>query len=81
MYQRKYYESQNKSDVLELQLLTWLVQTLLKVTNAKVCASIVEARSFFASANGMAMVLKKICGTNAHDSSLIDACPVGEEFR
>ena len=35
--------------------LTWLVQTLLKVTKANVCASIVDARSFFARTRGMAI--------------------------
>ncbi len=33
---------------------TWLVQTLLNVTNAKVWANIVEGRSFFASIIGSA---------------------------
>jgi len=33
---------------------TWLVQTLLNVTKAKVCANIVEGRSFFARRSGRA---------------------------
>lgn len=36
IYQRKYYEGQRESNVLEVELLTWLVQTLLKVTKANV---------------------------------------------
>lgn len=49
---------------------TWLVQTLLNVTKAKVCASIVEARSFFARRNGSTIAERKSCGTKASDSSL-----------
>jgi hypothetical protein len=48
--------------------LTWLVQTLLKVTNAKVCASNVDGRSFFARQRGMATIDRNICGMNAADS-------------
>lgn len=36
---------------------TWLVQTLLKVTNVKVCASSVDGRSSFAIASGIKTVL------------------------
>ena len=38
---------------------TWLVQTLLKDTKAKVWASIVDGRSFFAKRNGRAMADRK----------------------
>jgi len=44
------------------------VQTLLKATKAKVCASIVEGRSFFASTRGRARAERKSCGMNARDS-------------
>ena len=47
---------------------TWLVQTLLKATNANVCASIVLGRSFFARARGMMMALRASCGMKARDS-------------
>lgn len=47
---------------------TWLVQTLLKVTNAKVWASIVDGRSFFARIRGRAMAERKSCGMKARDS-------------
>lgn len=70
MYQRKYC---CQSQQLHLRLkdsseLTWLVQTLLKVTKAKVCASIVLARSFFANNRGIAARESRICGMNARDS-------------
>lgn len=42
---------------------------MLKVTNAKVCASIVLARSFLASIKGIASTERKSCGTNAKDST------------
>lgn len=48
--------------------LTWLVQTLLKVTKANVCASIVLARSFFANSNGITTRDSEICGRKASDS-------------
>jgi hypothetical protein len=48
--------------------LTWLVQTLLNVTKANVCANMVLAMSFFASNNGIATRESRICGTNARDS-------------
>lgn len=48
---------------------TWLVQTLLKVTNANVCASIVLAKSCLASNKGIAMRESEICGKNASDST------------
>lgn len=47
---------------------TWLVQTLLKVTKANVCASIVLARSCFANTRGTRNRERMICGTNANDS-------------
>lgn len=47
---------------------TWLVQTLLKVTNANVCANIVPARSFLASASGIKKALRASCGMKARDS-------------
>ena len=47
---------------------TWLVQTLLKVTNANVCANMAPARSFFASASGIRKALRVSCGTKARDS-------------
>jgi hypothetical protein len=47
---------------------TWLVQTLLKVTNEKVCANIVDGRSFFANNNGSATAERNSCGMNAKDS-------------
>jgi len=43
---------------------------LLNVTNAKVCASIVDARSFFARRRGRAKAERKSCGMKARDSSL-----------
>jgi len=52
------------------QGLTWLVQTLLNVTNANVCASIVPGKSFLASPNGMAKTERKSWGANARDSTL-----------
>jgi hypothetical protein len=51
--------------------LTWLVQTLLKETNAKVCASIVEGRFFFARRRGSAKADKNSCGKKAMDSKFI----------
>jgi len=69
MYQRKYYGLSARSrELLALSRLTWLVQTLLKVTKANVCASIVLARSFLASNNGITTKESKICGRNASDS-------------
>jgi hypothetical protein len=49
-------------------ILTWLVQTLLKDTNAKVCASMVAGRSFLARMKGNAKADRKIWGINAADS-------------
>lgn len=51
---------------------TWLVHTLLKVTKANVCASIVLARSFFASRSGRAIAERNSWGMKARDSSLIE---------
>ena len=48
---------------------TWLVQTLLNVTKANVCASIVLARSFFARSRGIAMTERKSWGRKARDST------------
>jgi len=44
------------------------VQTLLKATNANVCASIVLGRSFFANTSGMATAERNNCGAKARDS-------------
>lgn len=44
------------------------MQTLLKDTNAKVCASIVAGRSFLARMRGNAKADRKIWGINAADS-------------
>ena len=49
---------------------TWLVHTLLNVTNANVCASIVPARSFFANTRGIKTALSASCGIKARDSNL-----------
>ena len=54
---------------------TWLVQTLLKVTKAKVCASIAVARFFLASTNGSATTAKKSWGINARDSKWESVLP------
>ena len=50
---------------------TWLVHTLLKATNANVCASIVPARSFLASARGSRTAERLSWGMNARDSKCI----------
>ena len=50
---------------------------MLKVTNANVCASIVLAKSFFASKNGMASTERNSCGMNASDSICIPAASEG----
>ena len=50
---------------------TWLVHTLLNVTKANVCASIVDGRSFFARSSGRAKAERNNCGMNARDSSFI----------
>lgn len=44
------------------------MHTLLKVTKANVCASIVDGKSFFANNKGRAMAERKSCGMNARDS-------------
>lgn len=59
---------------------TWLVQTLLNVTKANVCASIVDGRSFLASTSGIATRLSNSCGMNARDSRGTAEVPVGEEL-
>jgi len=43
----------------------WLVQTLLKVTKAKVWTSRVAGRSCLASARGRRRVERRSCGMNA----------------
>src|SRR5690554_5923665 len=48
--------------------LTWLVQTLLKVTKAKVCAIIEVARSFFATTRGIRTAERSSWGMKARDS-------------
>jgi hypothetical protein len=57
------------------------VQTLLKETNAKVWASIVDGRSFLASMSGSANADRNSCGMNATDSSGMSEVPGAEEFR
>jgi hypothetical protein len=47
------------------------VHTLFKVTKAKVCASIVEGKSFLAKRSGRAKAERKSCGMKARDSSLM----------
>ena len=47
---------------------TWLVHTLLNVTKANVCASMVVGRSFFAMTRGTRMQESRSCGRNAIDS-------------
>jgi hypothetical protein len=54
--------------------LTWLVQTLLNVTNANVCANMVLAMSLFASNRGIATRESRICGMNARDSMRMPVC-------
>ena len=61
--------------------LTWLVQTLLNVTKAKVCASIQVARSRLANTIGMSIALRPSCGINARDSSCRVDWAAGEELR
>lgn len=51
---------------------TWLVHTLLNVTKAKVCANMVEARSFFARSSGRAIAERNSCGMKARDSRLME---------
>lgn len=58
---------------------TWLVHTLLKVTKAKVWASMVDGRSFLASRSGRAMAERKSCGMKARDSRFMDRDGDGEE--
>ena len=47
---------------------------MLKVTKAKVWASMVVGRSFFAHARGMRTVERRICGMKATDSAAIPVC-------
>lgn len=86
MYQRKYCNiirmgSECDWGVLKDYNHTWLVQTLLKVTNANVCASMVDGRSFFARRSGRASAERKSCGMNARDSRRMDDGPGAEEER
>lgn len=73
MYQRKYYHEHQRRcygrgfSEREGEH-TWLVHTLLKVTKAKVCASMVLGRSFLASRRGRAMAERNSCGMKARDS-------------
>lgn len=88
MYQRKYStELVFMQDRQSIVSLTWLVQTLLKVTKANVWANIVFGRSFFASASGIKKALRSSCGRNAKRSSPEDNVVgskfvgVGDDFR
>lgn len=86
MYQRKYCRV-SMLVVFECSRLTWLVQTLLKVTKAKVWASIVSGRSFLDSASGINTALSSSCGRKASRSSPKDGgaecrpLGFGEELR
>lgn len=62
---------------------TWLVQTLLKVTKAKVWASIVEGKSCLARVRGSRTAERSSCGRKAQLSGRrrVEDVPVGEEFR
>ncbi len=60
---------------------TWLVQTLLKETKAKVWASIVEGRSFLASKRGRAIAERNSWGRKARDSRWMDDVVADEEER
>ena len=53
----------------------------MKDTNAKVCANIVDARSFLARIRGNAKAARKSCGRKANDSKGIELTPTGDEFR
>jgi hypothetical protein len=76
-----------KIAILPVSELTWLVQTLLNVTNANVCASIVDGKSFLAKAKGIMTALRSICGMKARRSSCRDGrswgleIAFGEELR
>lgn len=52
--------------------LTWEVQTLLKVTKAKVWAMMDVARSFFATTMGIRTQERRSCGMKARDSACRD---------
>lgn len=54
---------------------------MFHATNAKVCASIVAARSFFAKAKGRATTERKSCGMNASDSKCRVVEAAGDELR
>jgi hypothetical protein len=53
--------SRNQRDTFKFAILnrTWLVHTLLNVTNANVCASIVAGKSTLASTKGIKTALSK----------------------
>jgi hypothetical protein len=53
----------------------------LKVTKVKVCANIVEGRSFLASKNGSTTAERSSCGKNATDSRCIDDGLDDEELK
>lgn len=57
------------------------MQTLLKDTNAKVWASIVDGRSFFASNSGSAKAARNNCGMNAADSRFTIEVPGAYEVK
>jgi len=82
MYHRKYWKvSDGYGRRGDGGNLTWLVHTLLKVTKAKVCASMVDGRSRFANTSGIATALKHSWGTNASDSRCRLEDAAGEELR
>lgn len=62
---------------------TWLVQTLLKVTKAKVCAIMAPGRFFFARTRGIATTLNSNCGTKARDSKPrpVPVPPAADRYR
>jgi hypothetical protein len=57
------------------------VQTLLNVTNANVCANIVDGRSHFANASGIIPPESRSCGRKGIEEYGIDESPPGEEVR
>lgn len=57
------------------------MHTLLNVTNAKVCAIIDVARSFFARTNGMSTHDSSSCGKKARDSVCKDVDVGSAEVR
>jgi hypothetical protein len=61
--------------------LTCDVQTLLKVTKAKVCAIMDVARSFFATTSGMRMHERRSWGMKARDSACKDEVEGSADVR